>query len=116
MLAIDPGNTLANYNLGVLAQQAGDDATALSYYDAALETDPNFTSAMYNKAIILEPTDPDAAIALYEQIVSINDQAATAYYRLSLLLEAKGDTAGAQEARDKALAIDPSLVDAETGG
>jgi tetratricopeptide (TPR) repeat protein len=114
VLAIDPGNALANYNLGVLAQQQGDNEAALVYYDAALETDPNFTSAMYNKAIILEETDADAAIELYEQIVSINDQASTAYFRLSLLLEAQGDTAGAQQARDAALAIDPSLADAET--
>jgi tetratricopeptide (TPR) repeat protein len=115
VLAVEPGNAFANYNLGVLAQQEGDTAAAIAYYDAAIATDPNFTSAMYNKAILLEASDPDAAIELYRQIVSINDQAATAYFRLSLLLEAQGDTAGATEARDKALAIDPSLADAETG-
>lgn len=114
VLAVEPGNAFANYNLGVLAQQDGEDDAAIGYYDAALSTDPNFTSAMYNKAILLEASDPDAATALYEQIVGIDDQAATAYYRLSLLREAAGDDAGATDARDAALALDPTLADAET--
>ncbi len=110
VLAVDPGNALANYNLGVLAHQAGDTASAMKFYDAALKTDPNFTSAMYNKAIILEATDPNAAIGLYQKIVGINPKAATAFYRLSVLLEKKGDKAGAKDARDQAIALDPSLA------
>ncbi|WP_160422396.1 tetratricopeptide repeat protein [Agromyces seonyuensis] len=112
VLALDPGNAFANYNLGVLAQQNGDADAAMGYYDKAIETDPAFTSAMYNKAILLEDADQDAAVALYRQIVSLDDQAATAYYRLSSLLEAQGDAAGAAEARERALAIDPTLTDA----
>ncbi|HLP23861.1 MAG TPA: tetratricopeptide repeat protein [Microbacteriaceae bacterium] len=109
VLALDPGNVLANYNLGVIAQGRSDNQGALSYYVAALASNPNFTPAMYNRAIILEATDQQGAIELYKRIVAINPKAATAYFRLANLYEAAGETELATEARNQAISLDPSL-------
>src|SRR5262249_27601789 len=94
----------------VIAQNKGDEDAAVKYYDKALATDPEYTPAMFNKAIILEATDPAKAIALYEKIVSIDPKAATAYLRLSFLYADAGDDAKAKDAHDKAIALDPSLA------
>ncbi len=110
VLAIDPNNKFALYNLGVLAQRRNDTAAALGYYDKALASDAAYTPALFNKAILLEPTSRDQAIALYEKIVGINPKASTAYLRLAALYAAAGQADKAAAARAKATEIDPSLA------
>jgi Tfp pilus assembly protein PilF len=113
VLTIDPGNKFAYFNLGIIATMEGSVEDAIANYDKALETDPSYTPAMFNRAILLEPTDPDAALAVYEQIVSIAPNSSTAFLRMSFLLEAKGETDKAAQARESALALDPSLSTVE---
>ncbi len=110
VLAIDPNNKYALYNLGLIAQNRNDTANATSYYDRAIKSDPSYTPAMYNKAIILEASNLDGAVALYEKIVQINPNASTAWYRLSLAYERQGQADKATDAKAKALALDPSLA------
>ncbi|WGD37874.1 tetratricopeptide repeat protein [Lysinibacter sp. HNR] len=110
VLALDPGNYFVLYDLGVLEQSKGNNNQALSYYDQALETNPDYTPALYNKAIIVEESNPQEAISMYEKIVGLDDQASTAYYHLSQLYAAEGNQNKAQEARDKALELQPSLA------
>ena len=64
---------------------------------------------MYNKAIILEATNLDAALALYKQIVAINPKASTAYLRMAFVYAKQGQDAKADQARAKAIALDASL-------
>lgn len=110
VLAIDPTNKYANYNLGLIAQTANDTKGAIAYYDKAIGADANFTPALYNKAIAVEATKPDEAISMYENIVKINPKASTAFYRLSMAYARKGESQKASDARAKALALDPSLA------
>jgi Tfp pilus assembly protein PilF len=65
---------------------------------------------MYNKAIILEATDLDGALALYKQIVAINPKASTAYLRMAFVYAKQGQATQAEAARSKAIALDPSLA------
>ncbi|MSZ77698.1 MAG: hypothetical protein F2667_11380, partial [Actinobacteria bacterium] len=60
-IAIDPANLLANYNLGFIAQTAGDDAAAITFYTTALAADSSFAPALYNLAILTEASDLSAA-------------------------------------------------------
>ena len=70
VLTIDADNKYAHFNLGVIAQQAGDDETAMTDYDAAIAADDAFAPALYNKAILTEPTDLDAAVVHYRRTVA----------------------------------------------
>ena len=72
VLAINPGNVYANYDLGVVAQNTGNPAGAISYYKKALAGNSVYTPAMYNEAILLERSQPQQAIGLYQKIVTIN--------------------------------------------
>ncbi|MGL4175225.1 MAG: tetratricopeptide repeat protein [Dermatophilaceae bacterium] len=114
VLTLDPDNKFALYNLGLLAQTRKDTRGALTFYDRALAADPNYRPALYNKAIVLEATDIDQSIALYERITAADPKASTAWFRLSISYGAQGDDAKAKQARDKALALDPSLASAPT--
>ena len=48
VLQIDPNNAELHYNLGVTADQQGDDATAVKYYNKAIELDPSYANAYNN--------------------------------------------------------------------
>lgn len=109
VLLLDPKNTYAFYNLGLLAQEQNKTATALSYYNKALSADRTYTPAMYNKAIILEGSDLAAALALYKQIVKLNPKASTAYLRMAFVYSRQGQSKEADAAKAKAVALDPSL-------
>jgi tetratricopeptide (TPR) repeat protein len=109
VLLLNPKNVYALYNLGVIDQTQNNTAGALSYYNQALSADSTYTPAMYNKAIILEATNLDAALALYEKIVVINPKASTAYLRMAFVYAKQGQTAKAEQARAKAIALDASL-------
>jgi tetratricopeptide (TPR) repeat protein len=109
VLLLDPKNVYALYNLGVIDQTQNNTAAAIAYYNKALSSDSTYTPAMYNKAIILEATDLDAALALYKQIVAINPKASTAYLRMAFVYAKQGQDAKADQARAKAIALDASL-------
>ena len=111
VLVIDPGNKFALFNLGVIEQTNGRAQSAIKYYDKALESDPEYTPALYNKAILLEPDDLEAAVAIYEQILTIDPKASTTYLRLSFAYDTLGDPDKAEEMRQKAIELDPSLAD-----
>jgi Tfp pilus assembly protein PilF len=110
VLAIDPNNVYALYNLGVINQTQNNTTAALDYYSRAVTADSTYTPAMYNKAIILESTDLNAALALYKQIVAINPKASTAWLRMAFIYAKQGQPALANAARAKAVSLDPSLA------
>ncbi len=109
VLLLDPANVYALYNLGVIEQMKNDTTGALSYYNRALDADNTYTPAMYNKAVILEATDLDAALALYKEIVAINPNASTAYLRMAFVYAKQGQGTKADQARAKAIALDANL-------
>jgi tetratricopeptide (TPR) repeat protein len=109
VLAISPGNVYANYDLGVVAQNTGNSAEAISYYKQALAGNAAYTPAMYNEAILLERAQPQLAIGIYQKIVSINPKAATAYLRMAFLQAEQGDLIDAKANDAKAVALDSAL-------
>lgn len=110
VLVLSPHNKFAWYNLGLLAQVQNRAAAALAAYAQALSADPKYTPAMYNKAILLERTNLRSALALYQQITSINPKAATAYLREGFVYARLGDKTRAKQARARAIALDGSLA------
>jgi tetratricopeptide (TPR) repeat protein len=110
VLVVSPNNKFAWYNLGLLAQVQNKSSAALAAYAKALSIDPKYTPAMYNKAILTEGKNLRSALALYQQITSINPKAATAFLRESFVYERLGDKTRAKQARDRAVALDGSLA------
>jgi tetratricopeptide (TPR) repeat protein len=86
VLAEDPDNQFALYNLGLIAQTEGDNATAEDFYRRTLAVDPSFESALFNLAIVrTDQGDIDEAIELYERAIEVNPDSAGAHLNLGLL-------------------------------
>ncbi|MFM9453348.1 tetratricopeptide repeat protein [Streptomyces europaeiscabiei] len=109
-LNVNPANKLAWYNLGVIAQHDNRTADARTAYDHALKIDPNFESALYNKALLIESSHTDQAIAILRHIVGADPQAATAHLHLGQALAKMGRDEEAEDAFGLAVRTDPSLL------
>jgi len=109
VLAKQPSNFYAHYNLGVLDQQAKDTAAALREYGAALTINPTYVPAMFNEATIFASTDPALAIATYRKVIALQPKAPTAYLNLGLLEAAHGELQQGIKDLNTALHQDPSL-------
>jgi tetratricopeptide (TPR) repeat protein len=103
VIATQPDNLYAQYDLGVVRQATSDSVGALSAYGAALTINPKYVPALYNEATIYATTDPVLAISLYRQIVALQPTAPTAYLNLGFLEIKHG--APKQGARDLATAV-----------
>jgi Flp pilus assembly protein TadD len=66
--------------------------------------------------VLLELGDVDTAIGHFRAAIDLRPDDARAYYNLSLALKKKGDFAAAQEARKKALELDPRLDSSRPAG
>ena len=110
VLQLDSGNVFAHYNLGLLAQGDGKTSQAIKQYDAALKTDPKFTSALYNKGILLETTDVDGAVALYRRAVAADPKLAPAHMRLGFALLHLGEKTEAEKHLATGLKLDPAMA------
>jgi tetratricopeptide (TPR) repeat protein len=113
-LAEDPTNRYKDnkydyFNLGVLDQSAGNTAAAATEYRKALLVDPDYTSALYNLAIVDTPSSPQNAILLYEQILAITPKDPNTLYNLGLLLYDTGQIAQGQTMLKEAIFLAPSL-------
>lgn len=111
VLEVAPGNVLAHYNLGLIAQEDGDPDAAIAHYDGALATDPTYAPALYNKAILLEKRDLDEAVALYERALKSQPDFAPTHMRLGFALVHLGEEKRGERHLEKGLALDPSMKD-----
>ncbi|MFJ9867870.1 tetratricopeptide repeat protein [Streptomyces sp. NPDC101165] len=104
---IPPTNTPGTTSASSLSPTTERPTRAL--YDHALDVDPDFESALYNKAILLESSDTDQAIAIYRRIVSADPKASTAYLHLGQALAKKGRDGEADDAFGRAVRTDRSI-------
>lgn len=112
VLETDPGNELANYNLGVLEDKRGNGNKAESYYRKALSSDPDFIPALFNLAIRREAVGaPKEAEDFYRHIIRLDEGMAKAHLNLGFLLLRKLDRGdeGKKEIL-KAIELDGSLA------
>ena len=109
VLAKQPNNFYAHYNLGVLDQQAKDNASALREYGAALTINPDYVPALFNEATIFATTDAELAITTYRKVILLQPKSPTAYLNLGLLEAAHGEMAQGIKDLNTALHQDPSL-------
>ena len=109
VLAKQPNNFYAHYNLGVLDQQAKDTASALREYGAALTINPNYVPALFNEATIFATTDAALAITTYRRVIALQPHAPTAFLNLGLLEAAHGELAQGIKDLNTALHQDPTL-------
>ena len=111
VLAKDPKNKFAFFNLGVIAHFENRLVAAESFYRLALEQDPKMATALYNLAIVRQVSkDYTQARDLYKQLIAIEPNNAPAHFNLGVVLRALGSNAEADQEFATAHRLDPKLV------
>ena len=111
-IAINPQDSDAWYSKGVALQlEAEDYQGAVESYSRALEINPQYFSALFNRALAYKDLGRiDEAKADFETIVTLkNGVAPQALYNLALIAMDQGDTVLGDEYLQKAYEQDPSL-------
>jgi len=106
----DPKNTIAWYDLGVMARRSGKDTQAFGDYRRALAGDPKYVPALYNLAELEAPHHPGEAAALYRKVLAADPKNAGARLNLGFALLAEGKTADGKAALAAAIKQQPSLA------
>lgn len=110
VLAADPANHIALYDLGLIAQRRGDLELAKRDYLAAVAVAPSYEPALYNLATVLGALGPDtAAVDYYRRAIAVAPHDAAAHRNLGLLLIKDGDRTAGQAELAEAHALDPTL-------
>jgi Flp pilus assembly protein TadD len=105
-----PTHKVCHYDLGLIAQNAGDTTTAENEYRLSISADPNYTPALFNLAILRASLgDSTEAIALYRRYVAILPNDAGAHLNLGLLLIATGDKSNGEKEIATAIQLDPKI-------
>jgi poly-gamma-glutamate capsule biosynthesis protein CapA/YwtB (metallophosphatase superfamily)/Tfp pilus assembly protein PilF len=109
-IALDPGNELAHYDLGVLhLAVTGDAVAAAGQFKRAVELDDEFTSAYYNLGVVqlFYLHKPRLARENFKRAAELTPDYAPSHAALGLACEALGEYGAARDAYDKYLDISP---------
>jgi len=109
VLAVEPKNATALYDIGDVDQLQSQNAAAKTKYLAALAVDPNFIAAMYNLATLESSTTPNEARVLYEQIIKLSPKYANAHFNLGYVLLSLGQRSAGLAQINEGVRLDPSL-------
>lgn len=111
IVADDPVNYYAYYDLGLIYQETGHDSVATIDYEKALLINPKFQPALYNLASLETASNPSAAISLYEQLQALRpSNGAAVAFNLGLLYLGVGKTSAGVAQLKYAIGLDPALA------
>jgi tetratricopeptide (TPR) repeat protein len=111
-LAVNPQDSVAWYTKGVYLQSSiGDNQGAVDSYSRAIEINPGYFSALFNRGLALRSLGRlEKAKADFARIVELKAGVAPqSLYNLGLIAIDQGDTALGDEYLQKAYEQDPSL-------
>jgi tetratricopeptide (TPR) repeat protein len=100
---------LAEFDIGYIYQREGLLEASARAYSSALAIDANFTSALYNLAVLETKPDPSKAASLYVRLLRIDPTAASVNFSYGLLLISTGRRTTGETYVAKALRLDPAL-------
>lgn len=109
VLAEDPADTRAHYNLGEMAIEDDDLEAALPHFEAVIESNPEDPAVYYNVGeIYFENRNTDRAIEFYQQALEIDPGFAPAQVQLGYAYINKGDMESAIAAFERYLEMVPA--------
>ncbi len=108
LLRLEPTNSEAHLDRGVLLQRLGRGREALEEYDAAVLWSPPYAEAYFDRALVLRALGrEDEALADLAHVLALEPRHAAALVNRAGLLYERGDVAAAREDVERALAHAP---------
>ena len=112
ILAVEPRQADAMHLLGLLAERAGDLASAIEHVRRAISIDPKFVAAHFSLGRMYEAVrDLPNAIDCFRQVTLLDPTDAVAWHALGIALRKSRKNAQAINAFQKAIAIDPKYAE-----
>jgi tetratricopeptide (TPR) repeat protein len=105
----NPLSAIAYYDLGVAYGESANVDQARASFQKALLIEPDYKSAIYDLAVLDTPMEPTTAVALYQQLITLDADSPNALFNLGLMLEHSGQTVEGSADVSKAVALDPTL-------
>lgn len=103
------------YRLGSAQSRLGDNESALSSLQRALDISPRHGAALQLRArILLDQRRVDDALREVEKLTGYYPENASVHYLRGLILKAKGDSGRAGKALQRALELNPAMTEATT--
>jgi Flp pilus assembly protein TadD len=106
----DHSDAIPYFELGVLYQRIHDSTKAATAYKQALSLEPKYKKAMFNLAVVDTPTQPQAAMNLYNELRLQNPKDAQVDFNLGLLLIAQSQPTPGHQLLKQAVSLDPMLA------
>ena len=107
-LAIKPGDAEANYSLGMVFAQGGDNERAYEYLEKALEARADYPEALNNLGVLyLRTRRRDEAVASFEKCIRVAPGFDQSYLNLARVFAIEGDTEKARSVLRALLAEHP---------
>lgn len=108
-IEIDPNNSIAYNNLGILLKEKGELEKSEHMYKKVIALDPSFSAAYNNLGILLkEKGNLEEARRMYEKAIETDPNYAGNYNNYGVLLKEKGNLEEAERMYEKAIEIDSS--------
>ena len=114
-LKIDPNNTDAYNNLGLIFSTLGEFQKALDCYEKAIKIKPKSVSTHNNLGLLYEKfKDHRKAVICYQQSIQIEPRYALAYFNLGNVYKILGKFKEAKNSYKKAIEIEPNYAAAHS--
>lgn len=111
VLARDPRNKFAHYNLGLIEQVSERTAAAEASYRQALSTDPSYVLALFNLGVVRAAMGACAeAITLCRAVEAVEPLHAPAHFNLGYELWMGNELGEGEAELKRAAALDPTLA------
>jgi tetratricopeptide (TPR) repeat protein len=111
VLAKDPTNKFALFNLGQIEHTKNRLVAAEAWYRLTLESDRNMTSALYNLGLVRQAVgDSVESASLLRRFIALDPNNASGHYNLGIALRSVGDAAGSNTEFQTAQRLDARLV------
>ena len=115
VIAADPQNKYAFYDLGLIYDNQGKNSLAEGQYSLALGIDAKYEPALYNLARLRAlDGNTSGAITLYQQAIASNPKDANAHFNLGLLLRHTNKVAEGNAQVQTAVQLNPALASKAT--
>jgi Flp pilus assembly protein TadD len=112
-VAIAPGSVQAHYNLALTLDRAHPGTGAgVTEYRAALKLDPQHVDSLMNLGVHFGDSNPAEAKLFFERALRIAPANAKVHLNLALLLSRQGEESASVSEFEKAIRLDPNLLEA----
>jgi len=109
VLKIDPNQTGAHNNLGVIFQKLGENKKAKECYEKVIKIDPNYADAHNNLGVVFQKLgENEKAKYCYEKAIATNPNYASAHHNLGAIFVELKDFKKAKDCFEKAIEINPN--------